>query len=133
MSQDDFSFRLFQMLHGGLMHVGPMKVGDIPPQASAKLGWKATAVHVSYKDAQKLRFHKHHAMDQFRALQLPLVIGSGDYYRHVKRGTDRQIEVVLHEPDNPKRAYFLVLSRNEEDTAILIEHSITRLLCPVTK
>jgi len=61
-----------------------------------------------------------HGMDASKSLQLPLVIRHGDYHRSSRRGTELQIELVLHELDNPKRAYFLVLSRNKEDTGIFI-------------
>ena len=61
-----------------------------------------------------------HGMDATKGLQLPMVIRKGDYYQSNRRGTVLQIEVVLHEMDNPKRAYFLVLSRNKEDTGIFI-------------
>lgn len=49
-----------------------------------------------------------------------MVISSGDYYQTNDRGSPLQIEVVMHEPDNLKRCYFLVLARNIEDSAIFI-------------
>lgn len=61
-----------------------------------------------------------HGMDAIKGMQLPMVVSHGDYYQSQKRGTELQIEVVLHELDAPKRAYFLVLSRNKEDTGIFI-------------
>lgn len=52
------------------------------------------------------------------ALFLPTVIARGDYYQLDSRGTPLQIEVVLHELDKPKRAYFLVLARTAVDTEV---------------
>ena len=75
---------------------------------------------VTTRDAQKIRYHPMHGMNAERGLQLPMVIRHGDYYRSARRGTELQIEVVLHEPDDPKRAYFLVLARNKEDTGLFI-------------
>lgn len=61
-----------------------------------------------------------HHMDANTAILLPTVIERGDYYQSPNRGTDLQIEVVLHQPDALKRAYFLVLSRNRLDSAVYI-------------
>ncbi len=61
-----------------------------------------------------------HGMDGMKGLALPMVIRRGDYYQSNKRGTHLQIEIVLHQPDNPKRAYFLVLARDKIDQGIFI-------------
>lgn len=119
MVPSDPSFRLFSLLNGD-ESFSPLIVGRIPYPAARRLGWSARNVFLSYKDAQKIAHHPMHGMDAMKGLFLPRVILDGDYYRSTKRGTDLQIEVVLHEPGNPKRAFFLVLSRNREDTGIFI-------------
>ncbi|PZQ97671.1 MAG: hypothetical protein DI533_10880 [Cereibacter sphaeroides] len=97
-----------------------MFLAKIPFSVSRTLGWVAQNVFITVRDAQKIRHHPMHGMDATKGLQLPMVIRKGDYYQSNRRGTVLQIEVVLHEMDNPKRAYFLVLSRNKEDTGIFI-------------
>jgi len=119
MAQEDPHFLLFCLLHGEAKN-SPLLVASIPPIVSKKLGWKARNVFLTVRDAQKIRHYPMHGMDASKSLQLPLIIRHGDYYRSSRRGTELQIELVLHELDNPKRAYFLVLSRNKEDTGIFI-------------
>lgn len=119
MDSEAQQFRLFCLLHGSAIQE-PLCVAEIPISVSRKLGWIARKVFVTIRDAQKIRYHPMHGMDAVKGLQLPMVIRQGDYYQTQKRGTELQVEVVFHEPDNPKRAYFLVLSRNKEDTGIFI-------------
>lgn len=119
MVPSDASFRLYSLLKGD-ESFSPLLVGRIPHAAANRLGWTARSVFLSYKDAQKIAHHPMHGMDATKGLRLPNVIHDGDYYRSTRRGTDLQIEVILHEEDNPKRAFFLVLSRNREDTGIFI-------------
>ncbi|MES2433105.1 MAG: hypothetical protein V4586_04695 [Pseudomonadota bacterium] len=119
MDSEAQQFRLFCLLHGQT-GIAPLCLAQLPLAVTNKLGWAARNVFVSLQDAQKIRHHPMHGMDAVRGLQLPMVIRQGDYYQSQKRGTELQIEVVLHEFDNPKRAYFLVLSRNKEDTGVFI-------------
>lgn len=119
MTPETREYRLFRLLHGD-MSVPSLTAGEIPFSVARKLGWATRKVTVTIKDAQKIVHHPMHAMDAIKGLQLPMVITHGDYYRNPQRGTPLQIEVVLHEPSNPKRAYFLALSRNQEDTGIFI-------------
>lgn len=119
MDSEAQQFRLFCLLHGQT-GIASLCLAKLPLAVANKLGWAARNVYVTLRDAQKIRHHPMHGMDAVRGLQLPMVIRQGDYYQSQKRGTELQIEVVLHEFDNPKRAYFLVLSRNKEDTGIFI-------------
>ena len=119
MVPDDTNFRLFCLLHGEAKH-SPLYLGSIPNVVAVSLGWKARKVYITPPDAQKIRYHPMHGMDATKGLQLPLVISHGDYYKSNRRGSQLQIEVALREIDNLKRAYFLVLSRNKEDTGIFI-------------
>jgi len=116
---DTREYRLYHLLHGDRTH-DPLLVGEIPYAVARKLNWSARKVFVTVKDAQKIVHHPMHGMNAVMGLQLPMVIARGDYYRSSRRGSEYQIEVVLHEPNNPKRAYFLVLSRNKEDTGIFL-------------
>ena len=120
MSNNDFSFRLFNLMHGGAIGSDPMQIATIPNRVMWLLRWRTDRVFITNRDAQKMRHHPKHGMDATRAMLLPTVISSGDYYQTNHRGSALQIEVVLHEPDAPKRAYFLVLSRNREDTGIFL-------------
>lgn len=119
MVPNDQEFRLFSLLHGDTQH-SPLLLSQLPFRVTSALGWKARDVYVTTRDAQKIRHHPMHGMDAAKGLALPLVIRRGDYYQSNRRGTELQIEVVLHETDRPKRAYFLVLARNSEDTGIFI-------------
>lgn len=119
MRPTDPEFRLFSLLSGDMTHC-PLMLTQIPLKAARKLGWAARNVFVTTKDAQKIAHHPMHGMDAVRGLALPMVIRRGDYYQSGKRGTDLQVEVILHEAGNPRRAYFLVLARNREDTGIFI-------------
>lgn len=119
MIPNDQEFRLFSLLHGEVAH-SPLLLAQIPRSVAHKLGWSARNVFLTVKDAQKIRHHPMHGMDAQKGLALPLVIRQGDYYSSHTRGTELQIEVVLHEASNPKRAYFLVLARDKEDTGIFI-------------
>lgn len=119
MVSEDQEFRLFSLLHGEQSH-SPLLLGQIPQSVANLLGWSARNVYLTLKDAQKIRHHQMHGMDAVKGLALPMVIRQGDYYSSQQRGTDLQIEVVLHEFDNPKRAYFLVLARDRPDTGIFI-------------
>ena len=119
MVPSDPSFRLYSLLNGEASF-SPLRVGDIPLPASRKLKWTARSVYITVRDAQKIAHHPMHGMDATKGLYLPTVIQDGDYFQSTKRGSDLQIEVVLHDAANPKRAYFLVLSRNREDTGIFI-------------
>lgn len=119
MVSQDQEFRLFCLLHGESQH-SPLLLSQIPEQVSHNLGWRARNVFITTRDAQKIRHHPMHGMDAVKGLQLPLVIRQGDYYQSRLRGSEFQIEVVLHELDNPKRAYFLVLSRDRQDRGVFI-------------
>ncbi|OYU18264.1 MAG: hypothetical protein CFE34_11475 [Rhodobacteraceae bacterium PARR1] len=119
MCPTDPEFRLFSLLSGDLTY-SPLLLTQIPLKAARRLGWAARNVFVTIKDAQKIAHHPMHGMDAVRGLALPMVIRRGDYYQSGQRGTDLQVEVVLHEAGNPRRAYFLVLARNREDTGIFI-------------
>lgn len=119
MEPTERQFVLFKFLNGGSVGENPISVGRIPDLAGTNLKWEAKEVYLSARDAQKIRHHPMHGMNAERGLALPLVIAKGDYYQIQKRGTQLQIEVVLHEP-NPRRAYYLVLARNREDTAIFL-------------
>lgn len=116
---DGSEFRLFQMLHGGGT-LDRLVVGRIPTTVSRKLGWSARTVYLTRRDAQKIRFHPMHGMNATKGLHLPLVIANGDYYQTHNRGSELQIEAVLHEPDQPRRAYFLVLARDRGDTGLFL-------------
>lgn len=119
MFPQDQEFRLYSLLHGEASN-SPLLIGQIPTAVSKRLGWIARNVFVTLRDAQKIRHHPMHGMDAVKGLQLPMVIRNGDYFRSIGRGTELQIEVVLHQPDNPRRAYFLVLARDKPDTSIFI-------------
>lgn len=119
MIPNDQEFRLFSLLHGEQIH-SPLLLGQIPQSVANKLGWSARNVFLTLKDAQKIRHHPMHGMDAIKGLALPMVIRQGDYYSSQHRGTEFQIEVILHEFNNPKRAYFLVLARDKPDTGIFI-------------
>ena len=119
MDSEDQRFKLFCLLHGEDRH-SPLAVAQIPKAVSGALRWNARNVFVTVRDVQKIRHHPMHGMDAVRGLFLPLVIQNGDYYKSDKRGHELQIEAVLHELDRPQRVYFLVLSRNREDTGIFI-------------
>ena len=112
-------FRLYSLLHGDYDY-SPLIVGKIPISVSKRLGRSARNVIVTIKDAQKIRHHPQHGMDATRGLALPIVIRNGNYYQSRSRGTVLQIEVILHQPDNPRRAYFLVLARDRADQNIYI-------------
>ncbi|MFN0115444.1 MAG: hypothetical protein ACKVPY_12280 [Paracoccaceae bacterium] len=119
MRPDDRDYLLFQLLHG-VGRPSPLQVGKIPAEVSRALRWRGRAVFLTQGDAKKIRFHPMHGMNAARGIYLPLVIEHGDYYQTQHRGTKLQIEVVMHEPDDPKRAYFLVLARDQEDTGIFL-------------
>ena len=119
MKPSDPSFPLFCLLHGDIP-ISPLLIGQIPKAVAEILGWKCRKVFVTNRDAQKIRFHPMHGMDASRGIHLPIVIRHGDYFQSRRRGSNLQIEVVLHELQVPKRAYFLVLARNIEDTGIFI-------------
>ena len=119
MRPNDQEFRLFSLLSGDTTH-SPLLMSRIPLKVSRSLGWAARDVYVTTRDAQKIAHHPMHGMDAARGLALPMVIRRGDYYQSARRGTELQLEVVLHEVGNPRRAYFLVLARNREDTGIFI-------------
>ncbi|PLL14561.1 hypothetical protein C0V75_03800 [Tabrizicola sp. TH137] len=119
MVPSDPLFRLYSLLNGEASF-SPLRVAEIPLPASRKLKWSARSVYITVRDAQKIAHHPMHGMDATKGLCLPTVIQDGDYFQSTKRGSDLQIEVVLHDAANPKRAYFLVLSRNREDTGIFI-------------
>ncbi len=119
MIPDDQEFRLFLLLHGEQTHA-PLLLAQIPLSVANALGWAARNVYMTIKDAQKIRHHEMHGMDAQKGLALPMVIRQGDYYSSNQRGTALQIEVVLHEQNNPKRAYFLVLARDKSDKGIFI-------------
>jgi hypothetical protein len=121
MVQDTQDFRLFRLLHGD-SHLSPLFLTRIPRAVSLRLGWNAVNVFVTLRDAKKIRHHPMHGMNSEKGLHLPMVIRHGDYYQSTDRGSDLQVEVVLHEMDQPKRAYFLVLSRNKEDTEIFMRN-----------
>jgi hypothetical protein len=117
MRPTDPEFRLFSLLSGDMTH-SPLMLTQIPLKAARKLGWAARNVFVTTKDAQKIAHHPTHGMDAVRGLALPMVIRRGDYYQSGKRGTDLQVEVILHEAGNPRRAYFFGLgaeSRRHRD------------------
>lgn len=120
MDSRDPNYQLFLFLHGNSGDGSPLRVGEIPQSVAQALGWRTRTVFLSLRDAQKIRHHKHHAMNAEKGLLLPQVVKHGDYYQSNRRGHEQQIEVVLHEPDNNKRAYFLVLSRNAYDTGIFL-------------
>jgi len=117
---DDPEFQLFQFLNGGGLGTNPLPIAEIPREVAAALGWQSTTVYLSNRDAQKIRHHPMHGMDSQIGMQLPLVVRQGDYYQTSHRGSPLQIEVVLHRPDDPKRAYFLVLARDEHDKGIFM-------------
>jgi hypothetical protein len=120
MESSDPNYELFLLLHGGQLSSAPLKVGMIPEIVSKELNWRARYVYVTKGDAQKMRFNPHHAMDGQKALTLPMVVAHGDYYQTKTRGTALQIEAVLHEPDNPKRSFFLALARDRTDTGMFL-------------
>ncbi|WP_141194761.1 hypothetical protein [Maliponia aquimaris] len=119
MEPTEHEFQLFKLLNGGSLRSKHLHVANIPLSVADFLGWTARKVFISSADAQKIRHHPMHGMNAEKGLALPLVIKFGDYYQSRKRGSDLQIEIVLHEPE-PKRAYFLVLARNIEDTGLFI-------------
>ncbi len=108
MNDDDFAFALFQALNGGNFTGTPLRIGRIPDTLSKELGWATRDVYLSVKDAQKIRHHPMHGMDSKLAMHLPVTITNGDYYQLTNRATDLQLEIVLHEPESPRRAYYLV-------------------------
>lgn len=120
MHPDDPQYSLFLALHGASVEESPFRIGKIPAEVAELLGWRSRDVMFTNRDAQKLRHHPMHGMDANRALHLPMVLSNGDYWQTRNRGTELQIEVVLHEPDQPNRAYFLVLARDKEDRGIFI-------------
>lgn len=119
MDLENQQYKLFQLLHGD-RDQSPLFVSSIPKVVASRLDWRSTKVFVTLRDAQKIRHHPQHGMDAMKGLQLPMVIRHGDYYQSQYRGSSLQLEVVLHELDKPKRAYFLVLCRNKEDTGIFL-------------
>lgn len=119
MSKDP-EFHLFSLLHGASFGADPHPIAEIPSPVASTLGWKTRTVFLTRSAAQKIRHHPMHGMDAKTGLQLPMVIRNGDYYQTRNRGTPLQVEVVLHEPDNPKKAYFLVLARDMEDRGIFL-------------
>ncbi|WP_375259080.1 hypothetical protein [Citreimonas sp.] len=130
MEPTDYDFSLFKLLNGGKRGGPPLCVGQIPARVTDALKWNARKVFLTYRDSQKIRHHQMHGMDASKGLALPMVVRNGDYYQSMKRGSEFQIEVILHEPD-PKRAYFLVLARDAQDKGIFVRtfyfnKSITR-------
>lgn len=120
MIPEDPEFHLFRLLNGGGIGQEPVPIAEIPEIVAERMGWTAKTVFLSSRDAQKIRHQPMHGMSSHLGLQLPLVIRQGDYYQTSNRGSPLQIEVVLHEIERPKRAYFLVLSRDKEDTGIFL-------------
>jgi hypothetical protein len=47
-------------------------------------------------------------------------VEDGDYYKNSHRGTDLQLEVVFHDPLDPKCCHFLVLARDKEDRGFFV-------------
>lgn len=120
MTPDDPEFELFQILSGGRIGAEPRAIAEIPQPICRALQWNTSTVFLTSRDAQKIRHHPMHGMDAHIGMQLPMVIRNGDYYQTADRGSPLQIEVVLHEPERPKRAYFLVLARDKEDRGIFL-------------
>ncbi|MCA3436016.1 MAG: hypothetical protein INF48_01700 [Rhodobacter sp.] len=119
MAAPDFDFVLYQLLNGGLPQ-DRLRIGTIPLTVSRSLGWTANVVMLTKYDAMKIRFHGSHGMGAVAARAILRTLEVGDYYSHANRGTDSQIEVVLHDPLDPKRCHFLVLARDSEDRTIFV-------------
>jgi hypothetical protein len=119
MAAVDFDFALYKLLNGGLPQ-DRLQIGMVPDTVSRSLGWTARVVMLTRYDAMKIRFHGSHGMGAVAARAILRTLEDGDFYSHVNRGTDAQIEVVLHDPLDPKRCHFLVLARDTDDRAIFV-------------
>jgi hypothetical protein len=117
---DDFDFEFYQLLNGGLAVDHVMKIGSVPYGTRLPLRWHARDVYLTAKDAQKIRFHQGHGMSGLSARAILKTIEDGDYYRNPLRGTDLQLEVILHDPEIEKRCFFLVLARDKADKGYFI-------------
>ncbi|MCU0801899.1 MAG: hypothetical protein MUD11_08990 [Rhodobacteraceae bacterium] len=117
---DEFDFNFHQLLYGGFPADHIMRIGHIPYSARLPRGWQSRNVFLTAKDAQKIRFHKEHGMDGLEARAILTTVEKGDYYRNPLRGTDLQIEVILHDPEIEKRCHFLVLARDKDDNGFFI-------------
>jgi hypothetical protein len=115
-----FDFRLFRLFHGDFPARQSLVIARIPALVQRRLGWISSNVHFSLKDAQKVRFHHEHGMSYLHAYNIIPTIIEGDYYQNPRRGNDRTLEVVWHNPAIEKDCHFLVLQRNREDTGIFI-------------
>jgi hypothetical protein len=117
---DDFDFEFHRLLNGGLLPDHAMRIGRIPFGVFLPIRWRAQEIYLTSRDAQKIRFHQSHGMTGLSARSILKTIEDGDYYRNPNRGTDLQIEVVLHDPLEPKRCHFLVLARDKEDRGFFV-------------
>jgi hypothetical protein len=116
----DFDFEFHRLMYGGLPPDHVMRIGRIPYGVLLPLNWHTREVYLTSKDAQKIRFHQSHGMTGLSARSLLKTVDVGDYFRNPNRGTQLQLEVVLHEPADPKRCCFLVLARDREDRGLFV-------------
>jgi hypothetical protein len=116
----DFDFEFHQLLNGGLPADYVMRIGTIPHGARLPFHWTAKDIYLTAKDAQKIRFHQTHGMSGLSARAILKTVVDGDYYRNPTRGTDLQLEVILHDPEIEKRCHFLVLARDKADKGFFI-------------
>ena len=117
---DRFDFEFHRMLNGGSPPDHVMRIGQLPYGLVLLLDWKAREVYLTSRDAQKIRFHQSHGMTGLSARSILNTVEYGDYYRNPSRGTNLQLEVVLHHPDNPKCCHFLVLARDKDDKGFFV-------------
>jgi hypothetical protein len=119
-TMNDFDFDFHRLLHGVLPPEQVMRIGKIPYGVALPVNWRSREVYLTSKDAQKIRFHQSHGMTGLSARSILKTVEDGDYYKNSHRGTDLQLEVVFHDPLDPKCCHFLVLARDKEDRGFFV-------------